>query len=124
MDVCVASPRPDSLMLRGSVEPAQTLLKGHLMLQDNYRLYMDIESTCQHMDWQDLYVPTFLEQYDYAPMANLWTTTLHEANYCMIGLFQSGMFYLQSLQSLSYIHTPSFYTYVYTFLRFRVHVKS
>ena len=30
MDVCVASPRPDSLMLRGSVEPAQTLLKGAL----------------------------------------------------------------------------------------------
>ena len=46
IDVCAASPRPDSLMLRGSVEPAWTLLKGHLMLQDNYRLYMDIESTC------------------------------------------------------------------------------
>ena len=46
MDVCVASPRLDSLMLRGSVELAQTLLKGHLMLQDNYRLYTDIESTC------------------------------------------------------------------------------
>ena len=42
----MASPRPDSLTLRGSVEPAQTLLKGHLMLQDNYGLYMDIESTC------------------------------------------------------------------------------
>ena len=39
-----------------------------------------------------MYVPTFLEQYDYTPMADLWTTTLHEANYCMIGLFQSGMF--------------------------------
>ena len=25
-------------------------------------------------------------------MANLWTTSLHEANYCMIRLFQSGMF--------------------------------
>ena len=46
MDVCAASPRPDSLTLRGSVELAQTLLKGHLMLQDNYRLYTDIESTC------------------------------------------------------------------------------
>ena len=46
MDVCAASPRPDSLMLRGSVELAQTLLKGHLMLQDNYGLYIDIESTC------------------------------------------------------------------------------
>ena len=46
MDVCMASPGPDSLTLRGLVEPAQTLLKGHLMLQDNYRLYMDIESTC------------------------------------------------------------------------------
>ena len=46
MDVCAASPRPDSLMLRGSVEPAWTLLKGHLVLQDNYGLYMDIESTC------------------------------------------------------------------------------
>ena len=45
-DVCVASPGLDSLMLRGLVELAQTLLKGHLMLQDNYRLYMDIESTC------------------------------------------------------------------------------
>ena len=45
-DVCVASPRPDSLTLRGLVEPAQTLLKGHLMLQDNYGLYTDIESTC------------------------------------------------------------------------------
>ena len=44
------------------------------------------------MDWQDLYVPTFIEQYDYAPMADLWTTTLHEANYCMIRLFQTGMF--------------------------------
>ena len=32
--------------------------------------------------------------------------------------------YLQSLQSLSYMHTPSFYTYAYTLLRFRVHVKS
>ena len=42
----MASPRLDSLMLRGSVEPAQILLKGHLMLQDNYRLYTDIESTC------------------------------------------------------------------------------
>ena len=46
MDICVASPRPDSLMLRGLVEPAQILLKGHLMLHDNYGLYMDIESTC------------------------------------------------------------------------------
>ena len=45
-DVCVASPRPDSLTLRGLVEPARTLLKGHLMLQDNYGLYTDIESTC------------------------------------------------------------------------------
>ena len=44
MDVCMASPGPDSLMLRGLVELAQTLLKGHLMLQDNYRLYTDIES--------------------------------------------------------------------------------
>ena len=25
-------------------------------------------------------------------MADLWTTTLHEADYCMIGLFQSGVF--------------------------------
>ena len=32
--------------------------------------------------------------------------------------------YLQSLQSLSYTHVPSFATYMYTFLRFRVHVKS
>ena len=32
--------------------------------------------------------------------------------------------YLQSLQSLSYMHTPSFYTYAYTLLRFRVHMKS
>ena len=46
MDVCAASPRLDSLTLRGSVELAQTLLKGHLMLQDNYGLYTDIESTC------------------------------------------------------------------------------
>ena len=46
MDVCTASPRPDSLTLRGLVELAWTLLKGHLMLQDNYRLYMDIEGTC------------------------------------------------------------------------------
>ena len=46
MDICMASPRPDSLMLRGLVELAWTLLKGHLMLQDNYGLYMDIESTC------------------------------------------------------------------------------
>ena len=46
MDICVASPRLDSLTLRGSVELAWTLLKGHLMLQDNYGLYMDIESTC------------------------------------------------------------------------------
>ena len=46
MDICVASPRLDSLMLRGSVELAWTLLKGHLMLQDNDRLYTDIESTC------------------------------------------------------------------------------
>ena len=45
-DVCMASPRLDSLTLRGSVEPAWTLLKGHLMLQDNYGLYTDIESTC------------------------------------------------------------------------------
>ena len=40
-DVCTASPRLDSLMLKGLVELAQTLLKGHLMLQDNYRLYTD-----------------------------------------------------------------------------------
>ena len=46
MDICTASPRPDSLMLRGSVELAWTLLKGHLMLQDNYGLHTDIESTC------------------------------------------------------------------------------
>ena len=46
MDVCAASPGLDSLTLRGSVELAWTLLKGHLMLQDNYRLYTDIESTC------------------------------------------------------------------------------
>ena len=46
MDICVASPGSDSLMLRGLVELAWTLLKGHLMLQDNYRLYTDIESTC------------------------------------------------------------------------------
>ena len=46
MDICTASPGLDSLMLRGSVEPAWTLLKGHLMLQDNYGLYTDIESTC------------------------------------------------------------------------------
>ena len=46
MDICAASPGLDSLMLRGLVEPAWTLLKGHLMLQDNYRLYTDIESTC------------------------------------------------------------------------------
>ena len=30
MDICVASPRLDSLMLRGSVELAQTLTKGAL----------------------------------------------------------------------------------------------
>ena len=46
MDICMASPRLDSLMLRGLVELGWTLLKGHLMLQDNYGLYMDIESTC------------------------------------------------------------------------------
>ena len=46
MDICAASPGPDSLMLRGLVELAWTLLKGHLMLQDNYGLYMDIECTC------------------------------------------------------------------------------
>ena len=46
MDICVASPAPDSLTLRGLVELAWTLLKGHLMLQDNYGLNMDIESTC------------------------------------------------------------------------------
>ena len=46
MDVCAASPGLDSLTLRGMVELAQTLLKGHLMLQDNYGLYTDIESTC------------------------------------------------------------------------------
>ena len=46
MDICMASPRLDSLMLRGLVELAWTLLKGHLMLQDNYGLYTDIESTC------------------------------------------------------------------------------
>ena len=46
MDVCMASPRLDSLMLRGFIELAQTLLKGHLILQDNYRLYTDIESMC------------------------------------------------------------------------------
>ena len=45
MDVCAASPGLYSLMLRGLVGLAWTLLKGHLMLQDNYRLYMDIEST-------------------------------------------------------------------------------
>ena len=43
------------------------------MIQDNYRLYMDIESTCKHMDWPDLYIATCLEQYDYTPMANLCT---------------------------------------------------
>ena len=43
------------------------------MLQDNYGLYMDIESTCKHMDWPDLYIATCLEQYDNAPMANLYT---------------------------------------------------
>ena len=32
--------------------------------------------------------------------------------------------YLRSLWSLSYMHTPSFYTYTYTFLRFRVCMKS
>ena len=42
----MASPRLDSLTLRGLVEPAWTLFKGHLMLQDNYGLYIDIESTC------------------------------------------------------------------------------
>ena len=30
MDVCVASPRPDSLILRGLVEPAWTFTKGAL----------------------------------------------------------------------------------------------
>ena len=30
MDICAASPGPDSLTLRGSVEPARTLLKEHL----------------------------------------------------------------------------------------------
>ena len=53
MDICVASTGLDSLMLRGLVELAQTLLKGHLMLQmlqDNYRLYTDKESTCKYMD--------------------------------------------------------------------------
>ena len=69
----MASPRLDSLTLRGLVEPAQTLLKGHLMLQDNYRLYTDIERTCKHMDWLDLYIATSLEQYDYTPMADLCT---------------------------------------------------
>ena len=41
MDVYVASPRPDSLMLRGSVEPVQTPTKGALnasrQLQTIYR---------------------------------------------------------------------------------------
>ena len=73
MDVCAAIPGSDSLMFRGSVELAQTLLKGDLMLQDNYGLYMDIESICKHMDWLDLYRVTSLEQYNYAPIANLWT---------------------------------------------------
>ena len=40
-DICVASPRPDSLMLRGLVEPAQTFTKGALdapgQLQSIYR---------------------------------------------------------------------------------------
>ena len=64
------------------------------------------------MDWQDLYVPTSLEQYDYAPMANLWTTTLHEADYCMIGLFQSGVFTYNPYDPLGPIRLPGFgFTY-------------
>ena len=50
--------------------------------------------------------------------------SLHEADYCMIRLFQSGVFTLQSLQSLSYTHIPLFATYMYTFLRFRVCMRS
>ena len=58
---------------------------------------------------------TFIEQYDYTPMANLWTTSLHEANYCMIRLFQSGMFTYDPYDPLvtcthphfTLTHTPS-----------------
>ena len=57
----------------------------------------------------------FIEQYDYAPMADLWTTSLHEADYCMIGLFQSGMFTYDPYNPLvtcthphfTLTHTPS-----------------
>ena len=65
------------------------------------------------MDWQDLYVPTFLEQYDYAPMADLWTTTLHEANYCMIGLFQSGMFTYDPYNPSLHAHTLILHLHVH-----------
>ena len=40
-------------MLRGLVELVRTLLKGHFMLQDNHRLYMDIESDI--VDYWDAY---------------------------------------------------------------------
>ena len=40
-DICVASPRPDSLMLRGLVEPAWTFTKGALdALGQLWTIYM------------------------------------------------------------------------------------
>ena len=62
-----------------------------------------------------LYIPIFIEQYDYTPMANLWTTSLHEVNYCMIGLFQSCVFTYNPYHLLvicthphfTLMHTPS-----------------
>ena len=91
------------------------------MLQDNYGLYTDIESTCKHMVWLDLYIATCLEQYDYAPMANLctllyaWGQLLYDQTVSELHAY---------LKSPSYTHIPSFTTYVYTFLRFRICVKS
>ena len=74
------------------------------MLQGNYGLYTDIESTCLHMDWQDLYVVTNLEQYDYAPMADLWTTFFTWGWLLYDWTVSESHVYLQSLWSLSYTH--------------------
>ena len=76
------------------------------------------------MDWQDLYIVTNLEQYDYAPMAEPWTTFFTWGQLLYDQTVLEWCVYLWSLQSLSYTHVPSFATYAYTFLRFRVHVKS
>ena len=48
-----------------------------------------------------------------------WVEPLPQASYNMI----MPLWPIYGLP-LSYMYTPSFYTYTYTFLRFRVHVKS